>query len=119
MSLRADAGIREAGDGARGTARQGRRSVRAMGDGSGPARSVSAHGRMNARARDTGIRKPELQLSRGSRRTFVALALAAAIPLGLLSWYLIERPMLRFRPGPGGARPEPDAIPAAAPALGA
>lgn len=51
--------------------------------------------------------------------TVAALALAAAIPLGLLSWYLIERPMLRFRPGPGGARPEPGAIPAAAPALGA
>ena len=47
------------------------------------------------------------------------LTLAAAIPLGLLSWYLIERPMLQFRPGPGGARPEPGAIPAAGPALGA
>ncbi len=39
--------------------------------------------------------------------TVAALALAAAIPLGLLSWYLIERPMLRFRPGPGGARRSP------------
>ncbi|SEH62567.1 PAS fold-containing protein [Methylobacterium sp. 275MFSha3.1] len=59
-----------------------------MGDGSGPARSVSAHGRMNVRARDTAIRKPELQLSRGSRRTFVALALAAAIPVLLLSGWV-------------------------------
>lgn len=46
------------------------------------------------------------------------LTLAAAIPLGLLSWYLIERPMLQFRPGTGAA---PDSarceVPSANPAL--
>jgi peptidoglycan/LPS O-acetylase OafA/YrhL len=51
--------------------------------------------------------------------TVAGLALAAAIPLGILSWYLVERPMLLDRPGArdairlgaGGAVP-------AAPALG-
>jgi peptidoglycan/LPS O-acetylase OafA/YrhL len=36
--------------------------------------------------------------------TVAVLALAGAIPLGILSWYLVERPMLRDRPG-GAARP--------------
>jgi peptidoglycan/LPS O-acetylase OafA/YrhL len=35
--------------------------------------------------------------------TVALLTLAAAIPLGLLSWYLIERPMLQYRPGTDGA----------------
>ena len=49
-----------------------------------------------------------------------ALALGAAMPLGLLSWFLIERPMLRFRAGTGAAAsPEPGPIPAARPALSA
>lgn len=49
-----------------------------------------------------------------------ALALGAAMPLGLLSWFLIERPMLQFRAGTGAAAsPEPGPIPAARPALSA
>ncbi|XYD10493.1 ATP-binding protein [Methylobacterium sp. NMS12] len=43
---------------------------------------------MTDRARDAAIRGPEPQLSRGSRRTFVALALAAAIPVLLLSGWV-------------------------------
>ncbi len=40
--------------------------------------------------------------------TGAALTLAAALPLGILSWYCVERPMLRPRPdvaspGPGDA----------------
>ncbi|MHB2207946.1 acyltransferase family protein [Methylobacterium sp. CM6257] len=47
-----------------------------------------------------------------------ALTLAAVIPLGILSWYLIERPMLRHRPGASGSpRLEPGEAPAAKPAL--
>ncbi|MCX4197029.1 histidine kinase, partial [Methylobacterium organophilum] len=42
---------------------------------------------MTVRPRDA-IRGPEPQLSRGSRRTFVALALAAAIPVLLLSGWV-------------------------------
>ncbi|WP_457108674.1 acyltransferase family protein [Methylobacterium sp. P5_C11] len=48
--------------------------------------------------------------------TVAALTFAVALPLGLLSWHLIERPMLRFRPGMGAARA---GVPAARPALGA
>ncbi|MCJ2135999.1 acyltransferase [Methylobacterium sp. J-026] len=49
--------------------------------------------------------------------TEAALALAAAIPLGLLSWYLVERPALRYRPG-GAAGLGPGEALAAKPALG-
>ncbi len=42
---------------------------------------------MTVRPREA-IRGPEPQLSRGSRRTFVALALAAAIPVLLLSGWV-------------------------------
>ncbi|MCJ2115487.1 acyltransferase [Methylobacterium sp. J-001] len=44
------------------------------------------------------------------------LALATAIPLGFLSWYLVERPMLRDRPGGSGGQESGDAL-AARPAL--
>ncbi|KST60706.1 acyltransferase [Methylobacterium sp. GXS13] len=44
------------------------------------------------------------------------LALAAAIPLGFLSWYLVEKPMLRDRPGGSGGQESGDAL-TARPAL--
>ncbi|MGH1573539.1 acyltransferase family protein [Methylobacterium sp. P31] len=51
--------------------------------------------------------------------TVAALTLAAATPLGILSWYLIERPMLRPAPGSGGPpRLRPGDALAAGPALG-
>ncbi|MGT2485391.1 hypothetical protein ACU4GA_03895 [Methylobacterium oryzae CBMB20] len=43
---------------------------------------------MTSRARDAVIRGTEPQLTRGSRRTFIALALAAAIPVLLLSGWV-------------------------------
>jgi len=44
------------------------------------------------------------------------LALAAAIPLGFLSWYLVEKPMLHHRPGGSGGQESGDAL-TARPAL--
>ncbi|SDN70461.1 Peptidoglycan/LPS O-acetylase OafA/YrhL, contains acyltransferase and SGNH-hydrolase domains [Methylobacterium phyllostachyos] len=45
--------------------------------------------------------------------TGAALTLAAALPLGILSWFLVERPMLRPRPGAAGLAPG-EALPAKA-----
>jgi peptidoglycan/LPS O-acetylase OafA/YrhL len=50
--------------------------------------------------------------------TVAALTLAAALPLGILSWHLIERPLLQRRAGATGGREPGDAL-AVEPALGA
>lgn len=52
------------------------------------ARCVPAPGPMNIRPRDAAIHGSQPPLSRGSRQTFIALALAAAIPVLLLSGWV-------------------------------